>query len=185
MGRKSKVEERRIQILEAFAQVLADHGYSGATMVAVAAEAQITPSLLHHNFTDKLAMLEALMDLLAERFEQRYSQRRQEIADPLLAYLDATLKLDERSDLVTAKCWVGVFAEAIRNPSVLKKMRSYLGRHLQIISEASGKKLGEKEKSALLSMVVGSILLGPFGSRSSVGFVLPNVMKLADLLFGR
>ena len=43
MGRPSNRAERRAQILAAFATVLADHGYAGATITAVANEAGLTP----------------------------------------------------------------------------------------------------------------------------------------------
>src|SRR5262249_8644759 len=50
MGRPSNRAKRREEIVRAFAKVLANHGYAGATIAAVAAEAEIAPGLVHHHF---------------------------------------------------------------------------------------------------------------------------------------
>jgi TetR/AcrR family transcriptional repressor of bet genes len=56
MGRPSKRDERRIDIVRALSEVLARHGLGGATIVRVAHEAGVSPGLLHHHFEDKDAM---------------------------------------------------------------------------------------------------------------------------------
>src|SRR5262249_23661299 len=61
MGRLSKREERRAQIVAAFARVLAEHGYAGATIAAVAAEAEVAPGLVHHYFAGKAELLATLL----------------------------------------------------------------------------------------------------------------------------
>jgi AcrR family transcriptional regulator len=50
---------RREQIVRATIRCLARHGYAGLTMKRVAAEAQVSPGILHYYFRDKAAMLAA------------------------------------------------------------------------------------------------------------------------------
>ena len=114
MSRPSVRAERRAEILVAFARVLSKHGFAGATMAAVASEAGVAPGLLHHHFVDKDDMMNALMDELVRRFRARVHVYESE-ADPLGAYVDGALKLDERADTIAARCWASLFAEAIRN----------------------------------------------------------------------
>lgn len=68
MGRPSNREARRAEILGAFARVLADHGYAGATIAAVAVEADVAPGLIHHHFRNKQDLLTSLLDNLISAF---------------------------------------------------------------------------------------------------------------------
>src|SRR5688500_8924196 len=94
MGRPSNREERRAEILSAFAHVLSEHGYAGATIAAVASEAGVAPGLVHHHFESKEEMLLSLLKSLIGRFRARIDSHENE--DLLLSYVDAALKLDER-----------------------------------------------------------------------------------------
>jgi AcrR family transcriptional regulator len=111
MGRPSLRAERRAELIEAFARVLADHGYAGATIAAVARQAGVAPGLVHHHFADKAELLESLLGTLLDRFRQR-TRALEAGSDPLLAYAAAAVQLDATADAVAARCWVGVFAEA-------------------------------------------------------------------------
>src|SRR5262249_17287932 len=122
MGRPSVREERRVQIVEAFAKVLANHGYAGATIVAVAVEAGIAPGLVHPHFADKADLLASLLHELLARFRRR-THAIESNADPLAAYADAAVRLDASADLVAARCWVGIFAEAVRHPALFAQVR--------------------------------------------------------------
>src|SRR5690349_11489201 len=92
MGRPSNRERRRQELLAAFARVLSDHGYAGATIAAVAMEAGVAPGLVHHHFEDKAELLSALLDDLVARFRERVRRYEGE-ADALVAYVDGALKL--------------------------------------------------------------------------------------------
>src|SRR5262249_4846750 len=71
MGRPSNRDQRRSEILAAFERVLATHGYAGATIAAVAAEAGIAAGLVHHHFESKEELLAALLRQLTLRFRER------------------------------------------------------------------------------------------------------------------
>ena len=144
MGRPSNREERRREILGAFARVLADHGYAGATIAAVANEAGIAPGLVHHHFESKDDLLRSLLALLIERFRDRVRSWEGE-GDPLDAYADAALGLGPRADQLAARCWVGLFAEAIRNRSLYDQMRRLLDTEILAIQRRSGGEFSSSE----------------------------------------
>src|SRR5277367_4103003 len=105
MGRPSVRIQRRAEVARAFARVLGSRGQGGATIAAIAAEAGIAPGLVHHYFESKQDLHETLVEELLAELRRRLDAR--PAADPLDAYVNATLALDERSDIVAARAWVG------------------------------------------------------------------------------
>ena len=53
MPRPSNTEQRRNDITLAFLKVMAETGYAKATVRAIAAEAALSPGLIHHHFKNK------------------------------------------------------------------------------------------------------------------------------------
>lgn len=181
MARPSNRIERRAQILRAFAAVLADHGYAGATIAAIANEAGLTPGLLHHHFRSKDEMLEALLSELISGFRDRVRLYEAE-GDPLLAYADGALRLGARADITAARCWVGLFAEAIRSPSLFRKIRRMIDAELQTIRDRSGGRFSDQDAGAVLAFIIGALVLGAFAPRRTAGFAAPGLRKLIAAL---
>lgn len=177
MGRPSNREERRRQILAAFAHVLADHGFAGATVAAIAQEAGVTPGLVHYHFESKAELLEALVAELVRGFRERVHDREGE-GDALGAYGDAALALDERSDRTAARCWVGVFAEALRDPALFRRVRRLIDTELVAIQRRSGDRYDAQEAGAVLAFVVGSLVVGAFAPQKTAGFAAPGLRAL-------
>jgi TetR/AcrR family transcriptional repressor of bet genes len=177
MGRPSNREQRRAEILGAFARVLANHGYAGATIAAIALEAGVAPGLVHHHFHDKAELLRGLVRDLISKFRQRVSHYQAE-GDPLLAYVDGALKLDERADLVQAKCWVGVFAEAVRDPALFSQMRTLIDSEISSIEQRSRGRLSSAEAGSVLAFIIGALVLGAFAPRKTAGFAAPGLRRL-------
>jgi TetR/AcrR family transcriptional repressor of bet genes len=111
MGRRSKRQERRAQLTAAFAEVLSDHGYAGATVIAVAERAGVSPGLVHHHFRDKSEMLMVLVDELMSVFRDRVGRIGKE-HDAVLAWTDGALRLDEGSGRDVS---MGVRPRPVRN----------------------------------------------------------------------
>jgi TetR/AcrR family transcriptional repressor of bet genes len=183
MGRPSNREQKRAEILKAFARVLADHGYAGATIAAIALEAGIAPGLVHHHFQDKAELLRGLLHDLVSKFRQRVNHY-EASDDPLLAYVDGALKLDERADRVAAKCWVGVFAEAVRNPTLFSHMRTLLDSELASIERRSRGRLSTDQAGAVLAFIIGALVLGAFAPRKTAGFAAPGLRTLVAAFLG-
>lgn len=170
MGRKSLKAQRRAEITRAFARVLAQHGYAGATVIAVAEEAGLSPGLLHHHFKDKREMLLELLNTLVADFKRNQEGRNIGPSSGVETYIDAALKLDERSDTIAAKCWVGILAEGLRDKGLMDKIKSYLDSEIQSIETLSGGKLNTEKSSAMLAFILGSLVFGAFAPKRTAGF---------------
>lgn len=181
MGRPSNREERQRELIAAFARVLADHGYAGATIASVAAEAGMAPGLVHHHFESKSELMAGLVQDLISRFRERVRRYEAE-EDDVLAYVDGALKLDDRADLVAAKCWVGVFAEAVRNPSLFAQVRRLIDAEISTIRDRSGRKLSDQDAGCVLAFVIGSLVLGAFAPKKTAGFAAQGLRRLVVAL---
>jgi TetR/AcrR family transcriptional repressor of bet genes len=181
MGRRSLREERRAELVAAFARVLARQGFAGATIAAVADEAAVTPSLIHHYFTDKNEMLASLVAELMGRFRQRTRSFEAE-TDSLDAYIAAALALGATADVVAARCWVGVFAEAVRDPALFEQVRRLLDTEIQAICRRSNGALTETDSGAVLAFIIGSLVFGAFAPRKTAGFAAPSLRLLVQAL---
>ena len=157
MPRPSNREQRRAELVCAFAMVLADHGFAGATMVAVAARAGVSPGLLHYHFRDKRDMLDALVDSLTASFLTRTRER----APDLDGWVDSALST-EQAEQIEARCWVGVLGEALRDPVLFERIRRLLGAELRTLQRRSGDSLSQSEAAALMSLTVGYLIVGAF-----------------------
>jgi TetR/AcrR family transcriptional repressor of bet genes len=173
MGRPSNRAERRAQILGAFARVLAEHGYAGATVAAVAAEAGVAPGLLHHHFESKDELLSALLQSLVAAFRERVRERS---GEGLLGYVDAAVALDARADVSAARCWVGVLAEAIRDPALFKQVRRLIDAEIAALQRAG--ELSARDAGAVLAFILGSLVLGAFAPQKVSGFAAPGARHL-------
>lgn len=181
MGRPSVKSERRAQIIEAFSRVLANHGFSGATIQAIAAEADVAPGLIHHHFQNKDEILSELLETLRLRFRKRVHALKGH-EDPLRAYAAAAVRLDENSDRIAARCWVGLFAEAVRNPALFAKVRRMVDTEIEAIRSLSGGTLGTQDAGAILAFVIGSLVLGSFAPKKTTGFAAPSLERLIQTL---
>jgi len=176
MARPSSRTKRRSEIARAFARVLAAHGQAGATIAAVAAEAGISPGLVHHHFTGKDDLYEALLGELLSEFRRRVSER--ETSDPLEAYVAAALALDERSDVTAARAWVGVFAEALGDATLFARVRRLLDAEIVQIERRAGGTLTAEDASAVVAFVIGALVFGAFAPRKTAGFAEPSLRRM-------
>ena len=181
MGRPSNRDERRAEIVRAFSRVLADHGFAGATIAAVAQEADITPGLIHHHFSNKEELLTTLLETLMSTFRSRVATY-EEAADPLLAYIDGALALDDTADVTAARCLVGLFAEAVRNPALFKRFRRLIDTEIEAIQRRSNYELSDQDAGAVLAFVIGALVVGAFAPRKTAGFAAPGLRTLVAAL---
>jgi TetR/AcrR family transcriptional repressor of bet genes len=177
MGRPTVRAARRAEITAAFARVLAHQGYAGATIAAVAEEAGVAPGLVHHHFKDKADLLGSLLEELIARFRLRTGAK-ETGADPLTAYLAAALDLDEGSDAIAARCWVGVLAEAVRQPGLGAQVRRLVDTEIEGIRRRSRGRLSPQEAGGVLAFVLGSLVLGAFAPQRTAGFAAPAARRL-------
>ncbi len=182
MSRPSLRMQRRAELTAAFAQVLARHGYAGATIAAVAAEAGVAPGLVHHHFASKHDLLASLVGELMRGFRARTRAFDDAGGDPLDAYATAAVGLGATADTIAARCWVGVFAEAIRDPALLAQIRRLLDAELAQIQRRGGARLTAHDTGAVLAFIIGSLVFGAFAPRKTAGFAAPSLKKLIAAL---
>jgi TetR/AcrR family transcriptional regulator, transcriptional repressor of bet genes len=176
MGRPSVRDQRRREIARAFAKVLGAHGRAGATIAAVAEAAGVAPGLVHHHFASKDDLYEALFGELLGEFRRRTDE--QPSADPLDAYVAAALALDERSDIPAARAWVGLFAEALAEPSLFARVRRMLDAEVAHVERRSRGSLSSEDAAAVVAFIVGALVFGAFAPRKTAGFAAPSLRKM-------
>jgi TetR/AcrR family transcriptional repressor of bet genes len=181
MGRRSVRAERRAELTGAFARILAAHGYAGATVAAVAAEAGVAPGLVHHHFAGKQDLLASLLHDLMDRFRRR-ARRFEATLDPLDAYVSAALALDGTADTVAARCWVGVLAEAVRDPALFAQVRRLLDTEIEVVERRSRGRLRVEDAGAVLAFILGALVLGAFAPRKTAGFAAPALRTFVAAL---
>ncbi|AUX39688.1 hypothetical protein SOCE26_010830 [Sorangium cellulosum] len=122
MPRPSNTAERRAQIARALLKIMAERGYEGASVGAIAAAAHIAPGLVHYHFESKREILLAAVELLAQdyagRIERQLAAAAGDPAAELRAFIDAHLRAGEGADPSALACWICVSGEALRDADV-------------------------------------------------------------------
>lgn len=82
MGRKSKADERKYEILVHFYEVVKEEGFENASIAKIAEKMSVNPSLLIHYFKTKEEMVIDLVDFLLGRYEDAYIEKFEKVQDP-------------------------------------------------------------------------------------------------------
>ncbi len=109
VGRPSKRNERRQQVLAAYVSAISKHGFSGATLEAIAEEAKITRPLVRHHLGNKEAMFEQLVKHVIGEFRNQSQQLIEAL--PASNRIEALIDILFRTPDETAPELVFVFAE--------------------------------------------------------------------------
>jgi AcrR family transcriptional regulator len=185
MARPSLRAQRRRELAAAFARVLATHGQEGATVAALASASGVAPGLIHHYFRDKQDLYGAVVELLIGTFRSRVAARPHGDGDgegdAVASYGDAALALDG-GDVVAARAWVGLFAEAMSDSLLFDKIRRLLEAEMAQLERRGAGKLSNRDAGALLAFIVGALVFGAFAPRKTAGFAAPAFRQLATAL---
>lgn len=176
MSRPSLREQRRAEIAAALVRVLGTHGSAGASIAAVAAEAGVAPGLVHHHFSDRQDLFAAALDVMVAAFRAR-TRETDTGEGALVDYADAALALGARADVVAARAWVGLFAEAVSDPVLFDAMRRVLATEVAAIQRRSRDELTAHDASAVLAFIVGALVFGAFAPRVTAGFAAPALRR--------
>jgi TetR/AcrR family transcriptional repressor of bet genes len=121
MPAPSNTEQRREEIAQALARVMAKEGYDGATVGAIAREAGVAAGGVHYHFASKLEILTYLIERLVAAAQRRIDDRVARAADDrerFTATLDGLLALGADAEPGAVAVWALIGAEAIRNEEV-------------------------------------------------------------------
>jgi len=150
MARPSNTLQRRREIVLGLRQAMAELGYERATVADIAAAAGLTTGLVHYHFANKLEILLALIDNLAEELQQRLDQKLA-TAGPvartrLHAFIDVHLALGAAADPQMLACWVVIGSEAVRQPLVQEAFQRVIAREMGVLEELVAAALTEGSK---------------------------------------
>jgi len=177
MARPTNTNERRTEIVRGLVQVMARHGWDGASVARIAKAARLTPGLVHYHFTDKREILLEAVGALEARAADRVV-RRLAAADNaprarLDAFIDAYLATGRDSDGEAVSCWVVIAAEAVRDVRVRQAFDATLRKmaaRLEGLFEDAGHS-GARARVAAASVVSG--ILGALVVASSAPGLIP------------
>ena len=87
MGRKSKSDEKRQVILDAFESVIMREGYANASQRKIAEEAGVNQPMIHHYFSGGDELLSALLERITERYHVALSEFKRTDDNPTLEHI--------------------------------------------------------------------------------------------------
>jgi TetR/AcrR family transcriptional repressor of bet genes len=188
MPRPSNTQERRQQIVDALLPVMAERGYEGASIQAIARRAGLAPGLIHYHFESKQQILLEAVRQLTALFEARFQALAAEAATPrerLRAFIDARLARGPGASQTAVAAWVIVGAEAVRQPEVkvafqevMRAQRALLER---LLRDQAGETLGARDVQHLCAIVLAAIE-GAFQLSVSADEVMPKDYAARTLL---
>lgn len=188
MPRPSNTQERRQQIVDALLPVMAERGYEGASIQAIARRAGLAPGLIHYHFESKQQILLEAVRQLTALFERRFQALAAAAATPrerLRAFIDARLARGAGASQTAVAAWVIVGAEAVRQPEVkaafqevMRAQRALLER---LLRDQAGEALGAREARHLCAIVLAAIE-GAFQLSVSADAVMPEGYAARTLL---
>ena len=166
MPRPTTTLQRRAQIVASLKIVMANRGYEGASVQAIAKQAGLAPGLVHYHFKSKQEILLELVRNLGDTLEARIdSIDSAEPAERLAAMIDTWLATgSEGEDREAVACWVTIGAESLRQPEVRELQRRYVSRavddferEIRMTLEAGGREVGRAPElaAAILAAIEG------------------------------
>ncbi len=182
MARPSNTAERRGQIIDGLATVMAEVGYERATVVAIARAAGLAPGLVHYHFGAKRDVLVALVERVVSVARQRYQRRLSEAGDDpwrrLDAAIDALVALDDHVDARVADCWIQIGAEVPRIAEVTAPYREAVNTQHRILAEHVVEIRRTQGRSATDAAQVAAVIMaaveGVFRLAASAPDVVPR-----------
>jgi AcrR family transcriptional regulator len=99
-GRKARARQNRTAILAAARDLFLEHGYSTATMAAIAAEAGVSVETIYKVFGNKPGLLQALFDVAVGDGDEPIPTLDREVLDQLWAEPDPARKLRLYGDML-------------------------------------------------------------------------------------
>ena len=170
MGRPSNTAQRRREITRALEQVMAQEGYSGATITEVARVAGLNPGLVHYHFKTKQEILLALIGQIAQTLERRYRKRvAQAGGEPvaeLVAFIHAHLAFGADAEPALVGAWVTIGAESIAQAEVRRVYTRELRRRSielrRLCRRALLSRRGSGRGAADMSLAIASAIEGVY-----------------------
>lgn len=165
MGRRPNTDVRREQIVDALQAEMALAGFSRATTKSIAERAGLAPGLLHYHFTDKEAILHALVERLIAQADQRFESLSAAAGSPaekLRSYVAARVGEGGAGEAAQVGVWVSLIADALVIGSVRDRVVAWLAadqKRLTALFRAAGVAPPAAHAAMLIAGVLGSFSL--------------------------
>jgi AcrR family transcriptional regulator len=145
---RSYLAARRSQILDAAVACFAREGFHRATMQDIVAQSKLSPGAIYNYFDSKEEIIEAIADERHAR-EQAFiaaAQKQTNVADALTHIRDAFFSdLTDPKERLRRRVSVQLWAEAQRNPKILKLVRRGIDQPRKLLSALIAKGQRRKE----------------------------------------
>lgn len=145
---RSYLAARRNQILDAAVACFAREGFHRATMQDIVAQSKLSPGAIYNYFDSKEEIIEAIADERHAR-EQAFiaaAQKQSNVADALTHIRDAFFSdLTDPKERLRRRVSVQLWAEAQRNPKILKLVRRGIDQPRKLLCALIAKGQRRKE----------------------------------------
>jgi len=141
LGRKSKADSRKPEILEQTYNTLLEESLESASFAKIARKAGIAPSLITHYFNSKEELIFDLTDYMTEKYDAFLMQDFQQIGDRVkrLEAIISTRLREYTCTTVDDRVWYNVFALALRSPTIKNKIQDmYLRDQEALVQQLKG-----------------------------------------------
>lgn len=194
MPRPSNTAERRRQIADGLAKVMATEGYDRATTAAIAAQAGVAAGVVHYHFASKAEILRFLVEDLIATARARVDGRVAVATSPrerLHATLDGLLATGDGADPAAVALWALIGAEAVRSPEVRALYAGFVGdmqtsikRELVRARREAGRPAAgaAAAAAALVALTEGYFALSAGAGSVPEGSAAPTARRVADAL---
>lgn len=149
MARPRNTDMRRQEIMRGLMTVMSEAGYEGATIPLIAQAAGVAPGVVHYHFPNKQAILIELVEYIGNLVQFRFDELCDGLAadEHLGAFIDANLALGKGANSAAVACWIGIGAEAVKQPEVRSAYKRVTEKQLQLLESLCEKALNAKRRS--------------------------------------
>lgn len=127
MGRKSKANIRKQEILAHFYEVIIDEGFEGASIAKIAKRMDVNPSLLIHYFSTKDAMVLGLIDYIIDTYSVQIIPDFSGTTDPAERWedvLDVVSRI-QWDRIMNNTVYYSCYTLSFRNEEIRQRFRSF------------------------------------------------------------
>ena len=125
MGRPPLHDVRRKQLVDATISAISVHGLADATVSRISSAAGVSPSIVHHYFADKDALIEAAMRSLLAVLQTSILTRLRNTNDPferIRAIVDGNFSPDQIS-FEGVRAWLALWSRAPQSEAIARLQR--------------------------------------------------------------
>lgn len=123
MGRKSKKNERKLEIIKAYYESVSEVGLEGSSFIRIAEKLNMNPSLISYYFMSKAEMLLCLVDYVLDKLRQSKFPEKKPIIDKSKEFLSTLDYFFESHsvEMIDSKVFFDLYALSFRDETIRQK----------------------------------------------------------------